>query len=130
MRIDGPLEIGDLVVGGFSEALTAGGVAGAIYDVGVEGLTATCIVNEGDADAAASVLKAGLSATTEPFNMVNTAESFVDMTVSAQAMMVEATPGRWKITYYLFKGSESRRTYEQYTGDPNVMPQNAVTAEA
>jgi len=130
MRVDGPLEIGDAVLGGFGVVLDAGGEASAVFDVGIEGITDVCIVNEMDLDAAVATAVQGLSATTEPYNFVATAESFVDVTVSGAAAITEEEPGRWQITYYLFKGSEAHSDYVNYTGDPNTPPQIAVTAEA
>lgn len=129
MRLDGPFEIGDILLGGFVVVLDAGGESGAIADFGVENGTDTFLGDEINLDAAVGTAKAGLSVTTEAFNLVTTAESFVTCIVNTAAMITEEEPGRWQLTYYVLKGASANTTYEQYTGDPNVMPQVVVTAE-
>jgi hypothetical protein len=127
MRIDGPLETGDTILGGFSKILDAGGEATATFIVGIEA-DAECIAAVSDADAAVGTTVGGTTAVA-PVTVAE-AEEFVDMTVATAALITEEEPGRWQITYYVLKGSEARSSYVPYVGDPNLAPQVPVTAEA
>lgn len=138
MRVDGPLELGDIVLGGFGKVLNAGGEACALWDAGIEGAP-TLFVNEGDADSAAGTFEGGVTYADEgvetPFQ-VTTAETFVDVTASGAALITEAEPGVWQFTYYVLKGSTAANMIQakdylgHYSGDPNVGPQVPATAEA
>lgn len=129
MRIDGPFELGDSILGGYVKVLDAGGEANAVIDVGLEGAT-TIVGNEIDPDAAAGTVKAGANTHT----VVTSAETFLDAVVSGAAAITEAEPAVLQVTYYVLRGNEAWKSAKAYTGayvgDPNDTPQVPATAEA
>lgn len=135
MRIDGPLEVGDIVLGGFGKVLTAGGETNAVIDVITEG-SSGFIVSEMDCDATVGTVKGNVFADegVEGPEVITAAETFVDAIVSGAAAITEEEPGVWQVTYYLLKGSEAWKSAKAYlgayVGDPNTGPQVPATAEA
>ena len=121
------LKKGDVVLGGFSHVIVAGGTAAAAPIWGSpgdpNGLSVTF-----DPDAAVGTLVDNVPGS---YPEVQVVDGTLDLTVVTQILIrsVALSTGRWGLTALVYKGSALLDVgFENYVGDPNTTPQVIIPA--
>lgn len=113
---------GDVILGGFSNVIVAGGTAASVPTYGspadANGLSTTF-----DPDAAAGTVVTNVAGS---YPEVITSDDTLDLTVVTQILIrsVALSTGRWGLAALIYKGSQMLNAqFEAYTADPNTPPQ-------